>query len=146
MATGVPFKAALPGELASKKNSQVARFVKGRFVGMMENRKVVAVQERLVSQLREAMSSSRRPHGPGNPMFPSESCELRVIIDKECNVTSILVIPLCPKPKKRNHRKRDIQNELATVCDALQKAGVVGNDNQFATIIVQRLVEGGTIA
>jgi len=131
------FVVTLHGELASKKNGKVIRRDRhGRVLGLIENAKVRKVEARLVGQLTEALTGKPRP------FFPGQSLELAVTIDKDRDVTHIAVIPISEKPKGKTGRKRDIQNELGVICDALERAGVVANDNQFARIVIARIVQG----
>ncbi len=136
------------GELASKKNAKVPRFGgrcpvcgQGRFLGLIEQPKVMKVQTELATSLVRQMTPLGS-FGPEDPLYPSESVEVKLTIDRTGKAVELSVSRICEKPKKNNGRRRDIQNELTLVCDALEQAGVIHNDNQVARIEVTRLVGG----
>ncbi len=133
------FVVTLTGELASKKNGKLIRKDRrGRILGLIENDTVRRVEANLIAQLLAASPGARRP------MFDGQSCELSVTIDKDQDITHVAIREIGPRPKGKTGRRRDIQNELGLVCDALERAGIVANDNQFARILVTRIVNQTT--
>lgn len=137
-----PFMATLEGPLASKKNGKVIRISRsGRILGLMENAKVRAVENRLIEQLYLSAAQENRYQGR-DAVFPDESLELTVVIDKDLDTTHVTIQKIADKPKGKTGRRRDIQNEIIVVCDALERAKIVNNDNQFARINIIRRING----
>jgi len=142
------FEVTLDCEVKSKKNNKVPRFRRGRLIGLMENAGVRRSQAQVEGQIMLARKKQQgiRPALVGGPVWERKvSLELHVHINRDDGTTKILVRPIGEEPKRgRNGKKRDIQNELALICDALQGAGICENDSQFARIIIERQVQGET--
>lgn len=125
-------------EVLSKKNGKVPLFRGGKLVGLMEAPRVQKSQKQVEAQLVEQASRKSMPK-----WTRETSLELAIVIDRDTGLTHIRVSPCGEEPKSgRNGRKRDIQNELALLCDALEKAGICENDSQFAKITIERVVQG----
>lgn len=136
------FTITLDCEIKSKKNGKIARIQGGRFLGMMERPEVRRSQQAVEDRVRRQLERNHQ-HTAG-PFYAREvSLELLVSLDKDNGLTHLQVRPIGEIPKKGpNGRRRDIQNELALICDALEKAGLVANDNQIAKITIERVVQG----
>ena len=140
--TKSPFAAVLVGPLASKKNGKIVRRDRnGRVLGLIENARVRAAEDSLVQQLMTVTVLHKLDMRAG-AVFDGDSLDLVVTIDKDTDTTYVEIQSLGPRPKGKTGRKRDKQNELTLVCDALEKARIVSNDNQFASITVKRIVGG----
>lgn len=128
-----PFVLDYDGDITAKKSRKDVSWNGG--FHMFEPKKAARSQRALEWAIRAQLRGV-------DVLFPSESVDLRVFTDKSSGHTRIEVVPLGPRPKKFTGRKRDIQNELQTICDALEEAGVVRNDNQIGRIVMERLVGG----
>jgi Holliday junction resolvase RusA-like endonuclease len=138
------FEVTLTCDIKSKKNNKVARFRRGRLIGLAENKQVQVSQQNAEHQIK---LQRIKDHGVAAMLtttdFPSTaSLQLEVVFNKDLGTTNIKVLKIGDKPQRGpNGRKRDIQNQLALVCDALEKARVCENDSQFARIIIERVVQ-----
>ena len=146
------WRCTLDCDVASKKNGKVARFRRGskcgacgqsRLIGFAENSVSRSSQAEVEHQILRSRAAANRGTVPVGPRFPREvSCELILTLDNDSGMTHVEVRAIGAEPASgRNGRRRDAQNQLALVCDALERAGILANDNQLASITVQRLVQ-----
>lgn len=135
------FECTLDCEVASKKNGKIPRFHGGKLVGMIENPRSRKSQREVEAQFLTQRAKNKMD---ATPVYSREvSLQLEVQIDRDTGRTQVRLSPIGLEPTKgKNGRKRDIQNELALLCDAIEKAGLVANDNQIARIVVERIVQG----
>ena len=120
--------------IASKKSGQVIRKRRSGRRFIAQNSKVEDCQRELALLFFV--------EAKGKPIFGTDSVRVDMWLDKTTGETTISVESICPKPKRKNWRKQDIINQLQLVLDALEKSGVIQNDNQVADARVRRLVDG----
>lgn len=120
--------------IASKKSGQVIRKTRGGRRFIAQNSKVEDCQKELARLFYVAAK--------GKPIFGTDSVRVDMQLDKTTGETIICVESICPKPKRNNGRKQDPINQLQLVLDAMEKSGIIVNDNQVADARVRRMVNG----
>lgn len=110
-------KFSILGTIPAKKNAWTRR----QGVGMYLSTKITAELEAIIWQVKAQSKGESFGYQP-------VSVSVRFFQDK----TEIEVLP-CPDPQFRPQR-RDMDNMLTSILDALQKAGVISNDRSVVKI------------